>query len=104
MNTIRCLLMYAALSCAALAPQLGHAQAPVATEMAAGEVLKVDKATKKITLKHGPIKSLDMPPMTMVFHAGEPAMIENVKAGDKVQFRASHEGGKYTVIELQPAR
>ncbi len=101
---MRYLMVQAALSAAILAPLSVQAQAPAAAEMATGEVLKVDKAMKKITLKHGPIKSLDMPPMTMVFHAGDPAMVENVKAGDKVRFSASHEGGKYTVIELQPAK
>ena len=68
------------------------------------EVKKVDRETGKITLKHGEIKNLDMPPMTMVFQVKEPALLDKVKAGDKVRFKAAHEGGKYSVTEIEPAR
>jgi Cu(I)/Ag(I) efflux system protein CusF len=66
-----------------------------------GEVRKVDLENRKITLKHGEIKNLDMPPMTMVFQVSDPAMLEKVKAGDKVQFRAAQTDGKLTVTEIQ---
>ena len=72
-------------------------------EMTAGEVRKVDMETKKITLKHGEIKNLDMPGMTMVFQVKDPAMLDKVKAGDKVRFRAEKSNGAIVVIELQPA-
>lgn len=55
------------------------------------------------TLKHGEIKNLDMPSMTMMFAVKDPAMLDKVKAGDKVQFRAANENGKFTVVEIQPA-
>ena len=51
-----------------------------------GEVRKVDKDAKKITIKHGPIEKLEMPAMTMVFQVKDPAMLDKVKAGDKVKF------------------
>jgi Cu/Ag efflux protein CusF len=70
-------------------------------ELAEGEVRKVDKATRKITLKHGAIKTLDMPPMTMVFVVGDPAMLDKLKAGDKVRFRAENKDGKMTVTEIR---
>jgi len=72
---------------------------------AQGEVRKVDKATGKISLKHGEIKNLDMPPMSMVFQAQDPALLNKVKAGDKVVFTAEQINGVYTLIsiELQPA-
>lgn len=77
---------------------------PATGDMADGEVRKVDKDSRKITLKHGEIKSLAMPPMTMVFHVSDAALLDKVKAGDKVRFTASNEGGKMTVTEIQPAR
>ena len=52
------------------------------------EVRKVDKSTGKITLKHGEIRNLDMPPMTMVFGVTDKALLDKVKAGDKVRFTA----------------
>ena len=73
-------------------------------QMSEGEVRKVDKDNKKITLKHGPIKSLDMPPMTMVFQVSDPALLDKVQAGDKVRFAASNDGGKLTVNQIEPAK
>jgi Cu/Ag efflux protein CusF len=81
-----------------------QAQAGAAADFAEGEVRKVDKAAGKITLRHGEIKSLDMPPMTMVFAAAKPEMLEKVKVGDKVRFRAINQGGAYTVTEIQQAK
>lgn len=72
--------------------------------MAEAEVRKVDKAAKKITLKHGPIQNLDMPGMTMVFQVSDPAMLELVKAGDKVKFSADKVGDNYVVTKIEPAR
>jgi Cu(I)/Ag(I) efflux system protein CusF len=85
------------------APAASAAQA-AATAFAEGEVRKVDKPAGKITLKHGEIKNLDMPPMTMVFGVAEPGLLDQVKAGDKVRFRAVQKDGKYTVTEIQPAK
>lgn len=75
-----------------------------AGDFADGEVRKVDKSAGKITLKHGEIKSLDMPPMTMVFAVADKAMLEQVKAGDKVQFRAANQDGRMTVTEIKAAQ
>lgn len=69
-----------------------------------GEVRKVDKDAKKITIKHGPLANLDMPPMTMVFQVKDPAMLAQVKAGDKVKFRAEKLGGAYTVTRIEPGK
>lgn len=70
----------------------------------AAEVRKVDKDGKKITLKHEAIKNLDMPGMTMVFKVKDAKLLDNVKAGDKVQFRVISEGGSYIVTDLSPAK
>jgi Cu(I)/Ag(I) efflux system protein CusF len=71
-----------------------------------GEVRKVDAAAGKITLKHGPIKNLDMQDetMTMVFRVKDPAMLRQVKAGDKVLFEADRVDGQITLTKLQKAK
>ena len=66
------------------------------------EVRKVDKARGKITLKHGEIKNLDMPPMTMVFGVKDKALLANVKAGDKVKFAADKDStGNFVVTAIE---
>lgn len=72
--------------------------------MTDGEVRKIDKENKKITLKHGEIKNLEMPSMTMVFQVKDPAMLDTVKPGDKVMFKAEKAGGALVVTEIQPAK
>ena len=69
-----------------------------------GEIRKIDKAQSKITLKHGPIKNLDMPPMTMVFRVKDAKMLDAVAVGDKVKFAAEKDsGGNYVVTQLTKA-
>ena len=68
-----------------------------------GEVRKVDRDNQKITIKHGEIKSLDMPPMTMVFTVKDPAMLEAAKPGDKVRFAVAREDGKFVVTAIEAA-
>jgi Cu/Ag efflux protein CusF len=74
------------------------------SEMADGEIRKVDRDAKKITIKHGPLANLDMPPMTMVFQVKDPAMLDQVKAGDKVKFQAEKVGGAFTVTKIEPTQ
>lgn len=66
-----------------------------------GEVRKVDKAQGKLTLKHGPIKSLDMPGMTMVFKVSDGKLLDNLNQGDKVKFAAENINGALTVTAIQ---
>ncbi len=75
-----------------------------AAGMIDGEVRKVDKDAKKLTIKHGPMPSLDMPAMTMVFQVKDPAMLDKVKAGDKVKFQAEKLSGAFTVTGIEPAK
>ena len=83
-------------------PRWAPLQIAAATDaMAEGEVRKVDPAAKKITIKHGELRHLDMPAMTMVFQVKDPAMLKQVKAGDKVRFRAEKISGAFTVVELE---
>ena len=76
----------------------------VSKDMTDGEIRKVDVESKKITIKHGEIKNLDMPGMTMVFQVKDPAMLGKVKAGDKVRFAAEKAGGAIVVTDIQPAK
>ncbi|MGH8673285.1 MAG: copper-binding protein [Burkholderiales bacterium] len=69
-----------------------------------GEIRKVDKDAQKITIKHGPIPRLDMPAMTMVFQVKDPALLEQVKTGDKVKFEAQKLGGAFTVTKIEQAK
>ena len=82
-------------------PFAAQAQSP--DEFTAAEVRKVDKAARKITLKHEEIKNLGMPPMAMVFQVKDNAVLDKYKAGDKVQFKAVYDAGKYFVVEIRPA-
>ena len=77
------------------------AQAP----MVNGQVTKIDESAGKITLKHGPIKNLDMNEgMTMVFRVQDPAMLKQVKVGDKVKFDADRINGQITVTKIEKAK
>lgn len=84
---------------------MNHGAMPMAAAaMSDGEVRKIDKETGKITIKHGPIKHLDMPPMSMVFTAKDPALLDRVKVGDKIRFHAADEAGKMIVTDIQLAK
>ncbi|MPZ55279.1 MAG: RND transporter [Rhizobiales bacterium] len=74
-------------------------------QTADGQVTKIDAKQNKITLRHGPIKNLDMnEPMTMVFRVADPAMLKQVKVGDKVKFEADRVNGQITVTKMQKAK
>lgn len=81
-------------------PKMEMAGSPSLTD---GEVRKIDKETGKITIKHGEIKHLDMPGMTMVFLAKDKSMLDKVQTGDKVRFMVAYVGGKMTVTDIQAA-
>ena len=85
-----------ALLAALVSASAVHAQ----TASTEGEVMKIDKAQARITLKHREIKNLDMPPMTMVFRLRDPKVLDTVAVGDKVRFAAEKVEGSYTVVEL----
>jgi Cu/Ag efflux protein CusF len=75
------------------------------SEMVSGEVMKIDESTGKITLKHGPIKSLGMDEgMTMVWSVQDANTLKGVKAGDKVRFRAENINGQLTVTKIEKAK
>ncbi len=91
---------------AILALTLWSATAFAGGDMASGEVRKIDADAGKITLRHGPIKNLGMDDasMTMVFRVQDPAMLGQVKIGDKVQFEAERASTGITITKLQKAK
>ena len=112
MKNFHTLFGAAALAAYVLAGSPAFAQMPMAptkTEMTAtadmteGEVRRIDTGAGKITIKHGEIKNLDMPPMTMVFTVAEPGLLSNVKVGDKIRFAVEQQQGKMTVTRILPA-
>jgi Cu(I)/Ag(I) efflux system periplasmic protein CusF len=76
----------------------------VSIEMTDGEVRKVDRNNNKVTIKHGEIRNLDMPGMTMVFQVKHPGLLDKVQVGDKVKFRAEKSGSAFVVTDIQPEK
>ena len=72
--------------------------------MVQGEVKKIDAAAGKITLKHGPIKNLEMDAMTMVLRVNDPGMLKNLKVGDKVKFEAERASEGVTITKMQKSK
>ena len=98
MNKLAQLTTAAALVLALIAPAF-------AAETISGEVKKIDAAAGKVTLKHGPAKSLGMTdPMTMVYGVKDPALLGSVKVGDKVNFEAVEDSSGYTVTKIEKSK
>ena len=93
-----------AWSQAASQPGMQMSKPPAGGEMTDGEIRKVDQDTKKLTIKHGPIKNLDMPGMTMLFQVRDPSMLDSVKPGDKVRFHAEKAGGAIVITAIEAAQ
>lgn len=79
-------------------------QTVASVELTDGEVKKIDKEAGKITLRHGELKNLGMPAMSMIFHVKDAAMLDQAKVGDKVKFAADRVNGAVTVVQLQTAQ
>ena len=101
-------LTTAALTVAVLArrnePPTDARPAAKTAPLASGEVKKIDREAKKVTIKHGPIENLNMPPMTMVFRVKDAAMLDGLAPGTLVRFRAEESDGGLLVTRLQVAK
>ena len=71
------------------------------SDMAQGEIRRLDLQNAKVTIRHGEIKTLDMPPMTMVFVAKPKSLLDGLKVGDKIQFIAKEENSQYVVTKIK---
>ena len=80
------------------------ATATPSVTLTAGEVRKIDRVAKKITIRHGPIASLEMPAMTMVYPVADPAMLDRVSVGDRILFAAEKAGDTLTVTHVEKSR
>lgn len=89
---------------AALAVSILPAAANAQSALVDGQVQKIDAAQGKVTLRHAPIKKLDMDAMTMVFRVQDPAQLQGLKAGDKVKFEADRVNGQITIIRIEKAK
>lgn len=78
--------------------KMGMAATPGMTD---GEIRKIDKENGKITIKHGEIKHMDMPPMSMVFNVKDKAMLDKVQVGEKIQFIVIQDAGKMVVTDIK---
>ena len=98
-----------AISVAAHSQAIRSASSPggaasATSAMTEGEVRKVDKEAGRVTLRHGPIDSLGMPAMTMVFRVSDPKMLDRVKEGEKVRFSAERVNGAITLTRIESAK
>jgi len=80
---------------------LAQAHKPAAID---GEVTRINKDTKKLTIRHGPMPHLDMPAMTMVYAVKDPAMLDQVKVGSKIKFIGDKVDGTFTVLSIESVR
>ncbi|MFO1413660.1 MAG: copper-binding protein [Burkholderiales bacterium] len=101
-------IAFAGLVAGAFGPAVpAHAQAAqsTASAQAEGEVRKVEPATGKVVIKHGPLTTLNMPPMTMEFTAKDPKLLAGLKVGDKVRFTPEQgKDGTLLVTAITPVR
>ncbi len=111
MKVARSLILTTALSSGLAYAQMSGMSMPASPTSSAampsrltdGEALKVDVATGKVTLRHGPIENLGMPGMTMMFPVSNKKMLAGIKEGDKVRFRAERRNGTIVVTDIAPA-
>jgi len=99
MNTLKNTLAISMIALGMTLPFSGFAQ-----DLTDGEIKKVDLEAGKVTIKHGEIKHLEMPSMTMVFTAKNKNLLTDIKVGEKIKFMVINEGGKMIVTDIQPAQ
>ncbi|OGA15725.1 MAG: hypothetical protein A3H32_04765 [Betaproteobacteria bacterium RIFCSPLOWO2_02_FULL_63_19] len=87
-----------------LATSQAKPAAPAGAAWTEGEVARVDKAAGRVTIKHGALPKLDMPPMTMPYPVNDKTVLEHLKSGDKIRFDVESVGGVFTVIRLEKSK
>jgi Cu/Ag efflux protein CusF len=100
MQSIRTQLLRACAALALFLPLSTFA----AADLSEGTVKKIDAPSQRVMLAHGPIANIGMGPMTMMFKVKDPAMLKQIKDGDKVRFRVEDVGGEYTIVRIQAAK
>ena len=92
------------LAVASLVLPLSVFSADKSADLSEGTVKKIDAPSQRVMLSHGPIANIGMGPMTMMFKVKEPAMLKNLKEGEKVRFRVEEIGGDYTIVRIEAAK
>ena len=80
----------------------GNPTTDQSSDLTSGEIQKIDKDTGRLTIRHGEIRNLGMPAMTMVFATKDKSMADKVRTGDKIRFKAVNENGKLVVTDIAP--
>lgn len=93
-----------AFAVASLVLPLSLFAADKSVALSEGTVKKIDAASQRVMLAHGPIENIGMGPMTMMFKVKDPAMLKQLKDGEKVRFRVEDVGGEYTVVRIEAAK
>lgn len=83
----------------AIAPDMPMSETAPALHEAEARIVEVDD--QGITLAHGPFKTLGMPGMTMNFPLATPALMQGLKAGDKVRVAVRQTDAGLLVERLQ---
>ena len=87
--------------CLGASPVIAHSH----DQVVSGQVTRVEESAQNISIKHGPLKKFDMADgMTMVFRAGDPAMLQQVKPGDRIKFVPERINGQFTVTRIEKAK
>jgi Cu(I)/Ag(I) efflux system periplasmic protein CusF len=86
------------------APVLAQPPAPERFGPNEGRVLEIDKSAGEITIRHGYIPELSMDPMSMIFIVADPALLDRVRKGDRVKFKAGLVAGRFAVISITPVK
>ncbi|EER57615.1 conserved hypothetical protein, partial [Acidovorax delafieldii 2AN] len=73
-------------------------------DLSEGEITRWDPRALKVTLRHGELKNLGMPPMTMVFRVKDASVLAPFQVGDKVRFRAERQSAGYFITHIEAAR
>jgi Cu(I)/Ag(I) efflux system periplasmic protein CusF len=95
------LLSLSAVAQTTATPATASNEVKITKDIAEAEVRKIDKEAKKVTLKHGPIKNLDMPGMTMTFQVRDASLFDKMAVGDKILFTAEQMQGAYVVTGVE---
>lgn len=101
MKRFRSTLLLASLACLVSVNNFASAEESKSLPMINGQVKKVDESTGKMTITHDAITNLDMGAMTMVFKASDPAMLKEMKPGEKIKFSADKVNGQLTVMKME---
>lgn len=69
--------------------------------MAKGTVKKIDKKAGVVSLAHGPVKSMNWPPMSMGFKVRDKSLLDKLTEGSSVEFEFVQSGKDYVLTSVK---